>query len=307
MNIIYEGVDISNSVELRKADITDNAGGAADGVDLSFADTVGLWSKWKPLRGNRINLMEGGYSSGTMYCDSIIQSRGNIRLKGLSLPPEAKTEKSKAWEAIRFMEMAREITKLYGFVLEAYNITDHLYDRIDQSGETDFDFLFRRCILEGYALKICDNKVVIYNEQVYESRAAVKKILREQFDGDYEFKMISTGLYSACAINTGMSAGSVTKEIKPLSAPAGPVLRPRVYAASLAEAERYCRGLLRAANKNERSGRIQIKFDPQLTAGCCVEIGEVGLADGKYFIEQAIHRLKDGKTVLKLRKPLEGY
>lgn len=303
MNIIYEGVDITDTIEIRKADIIDNAGGCADSIDLSFADTEGLWSKWKPLKGHKINVLEGGFSSGIMFTDYINQARGSIRIKGLSLPPRAKTGKIKAWESIRFLQMAGEIASTNGFALETFGVTDHLYERLDQLNETDFDFLLRRCTLEGYSLKICNSKVVIYSEQDFETKAAVKTLSMDQFDGDYEFKAASTGLYSACVISSGV----ITKEYMPAAAPSGPVLKPRIYITSLAEAERYCKGLLRAANKNENTGRIQIELDPDLAAGSCVDIDGVGLAAGKYFIEQAVHWLKDKKTILKLRKPLEGY
>ncbi len=307
MNIIYEGVDITNSIEIRKADIIDNAGGCADSIDLSFADTEGLWSKWKPLKGHKINVLESGFSSGIMFTDCINQARGSIRIKGLSLPPKAKTGKTKAWESIRFLQMAGEIAGTHGFALETFGVTDHLYERLDQLNETDFDFLQRRCILEGYSLKICNGKVVIYSEQDFETKAAVKTLSMDQFDGDYEFKAASAGLYAACVINCSTLAGVITKEYIPALAPSGPILKPRIYVTSLAEAERYCKGLLRAANKNENTGRMQIELDPDLAAGSCVEIDGVGLADGKYFIEQAVHRLKEKKTIMKLRKPLEGY
>lgn len=303
MNIIYEGVDITDTIEIRKADIIDNAGGCADSIDLSFADTEGLWSKWKPLKGHKINVLESGFSSGIMFTDYINQASGSIRIKGLSLPPKAKTAKTKAWESIRFLQMAGEIAGTHGFALETFGVTDHLYERLDQINETDFDFLQRRCTLEGYSLKICNSKVVIYSEHDFETKAAVKTLSMDRFDGNYEFKAASTGLYSACVISSGV----ITKEYMPAVAPSGPVLKPRIYITSLAEAERYCKGLLRAANKNEDTGRIQIELDPDLAAGSCVEIDGVGLADGKYFIEQAVHRLKDKKTILKLRKPLEGY
>ncbi len=305
MNIIYEGVDITDAVEVQKADIIDNAGGIADSIDLCFSDTDGLWSKWKPQKGHKLNVLESGFSSGNMYVDSIVQSRGSIRLKGLSLPPGAKTEKSKAWESIRFMEMAKNIA--YGFTLEAYGVSDYSYSRIDQLSETDYSFLSRRCIMEGYAAKVCNGKLVIYDERSFEARASVKTIYQDGFDGDFEFKDVLAGLYSACTISCSSMAGTIQKEFRPMTAPAGPTLKPRIYVENLAQAERFSRGLLRAANKHEKTGRIQVQLDPELAAGSCVDMNGVGLADGKYFIEQAIHRLKHKKTVLKLRKPLEGY
>ncbi|WP_157833806.1 phage late control D family protein [Ruminiclostridium josui] len=308
MNIIYEGVDITDSIEVSKADIIDNAGGIADSIDLRFADTEGLWSKWKPLKGHKINVLEGGFSSGTMFTDYISQSRGSIRLKGLSIPLEAKTTKTKAWESIRLLGMAKEIAGRYGFVLETYGgVNDYLYERIDQINQADFEFLSYRCMLEGYVLKIWDGKVIIYDEQTYERKEPVKEIILEQLDGDYEFKTVSSGLFSSCSITSVTVSETITKEFKPSTAPVGPILKQKMFVSNLAEAERYCRGLLRYSNKTENIGRIKLELDPELAAGSCVDISGIGLADGKYFIDWAVHSLKEKKTILSLRKPLEGY
>jgi hypothetical protein len=64
---------------------------------------------------------------------------------------------------------------------------------------------------------------------------------------------------------------------------------------------------LRTVNKYEHTGKINIKLDTELAAGCNVNVKNFGFVDGKYFIDKAIHMLFDKKTILKLRRPLEGY
>lgn len=307
MNIIYEMKDITSSIDVRKSDIVENSGGVADSLELKFADTEGLWSKWKPQKGHKIEVLESGFFSGLMFVDYLNQNRGSLTIKALSTPLEARTGNFKAWENIRLLDMAKEISGKYGYTVDSYDVTNHMYMRVDQIYQADFEFLAYRCMLEGYALKITNEKVVIYDEHVFELKPAVKTIYADQLDGDYEFKTISTGLYSACHITSSSTDGINSSLFVPSAAPAGPVLKPKVYTSNQGETDRFARGILRSENKKESTGRLQIEYDAGLTAGSNVNILGLGMVDGKYFIENAVHKLVDKKTVLKLRKPLEGY
>ncbi|RCX20876.1 hypothetical protein DFR58_10178 [Anaerobacterium chartisolvens] len=307
MRVIYEGRDITGAVQIRKADITDNAGGIADSLELKLADTEGLWSKWKPQKGNKIEVIEKGFSSGQMFIDYIQQDRGGMRMKALPIPLNAKSSNTKAWESVRFLELASEISGKYGFELEVYGLENWLYERVDQIDRTDFEFLAWRCVLEGYALKLCGQKVVIYSQKQYEAKEPTRTVNLEKFDGDFDFSSVSIGLYSSCNITYAAQTGPISYTFKPSAASVGSVLKPKMYVNNQAEAERFAKNLLRAENKKEHTGRIQMELDTGLAAGCNINIAGIGLADGKYFVEQATHMLASEKTILKLRRPLEGY
>lgn len=307
MNILYEGVDITNRIEVNKADIFDNAGGNADSIELIFADTEGFWSKWKPQKGHKIEVKEEGYSSGLMYVDHLEQVRGKFIIKGLSTPPDAKTVNTRSWEKVGFLKFAKDIADKYGFQLQAYGIVDYKYERVDQIERADFEFLAYRCMLEGYMLKISNQKVIIYDEKYMESQDPARTVYLDELDGDYNFKSISVGLFNSCQVYSNSSSGFIKSEFKPSSDSPGPVLKRDIFVNSQAEADRYSRGLLRAVNKYESTGRIQIEISSKITAGNNINMDRIGFANGKYFIEQAVHRLVNRKSIFKLRKPLEGY
>lgn len=307
MNIIYEDVDISDSIEVLTADVYDNAGGIADSVRLVLSDTMGLWSKWKPEKGNRIEIAENYFSSGTMFIDHLEQSRGEFIIKAISLPPKAKTPNTKLWENIRFLKLAEEIAGKYDFTLQTYGIRDWQYHHVNQIEQPDFDFLAYRCLLEGYMLKICNEKVIVYDERSQERQDAVITVNVDDIDGAYNFKSTSTGLFKSCLVYCSTEKGLIKSSFEPPHGCTGPVLKRNVYADSQEEAMRFARGLLRAVNKGENTGRIQIELNPELAAGCNIEINQTGFGDGKYFIEQVIHKLTEGKTLLRLRRPLEEY
>lgn len=307
MNVIYEGTDITNDIDTIKADITDNSSGVADGLELVTSDIKKLWSRWKPQKSDALIIKQGSFSSGTMFVDQLEQSSGRFAIKALSVPPNAKTPNTRYWENVRFLEFAKDIAGKYGFAVETYGVTNWLYENVAQIEQPDFDFLHFRCLLEGYCLKITDKKVVIYDEKYLEQQEAVKDIYLDDIGTDYEMKSITVGLYNSCEVQCSRSDGIIKSAYKPQNAPVGSILKKNIYLSSQAEADRFAKGLLRCSNKFETFGRIQIQQDTGLASGCNVTLVDIGLLDGKSFVYQAVHKLINNKTVLKLRKPLEGY
>lgn len=304
MQLIYEGKDITNAVEINRADITDNAGGMADSLELWFTDPKGRWSQWKPKKNDMVQIKEKGFGTGVMYVDELEQRRGLFVIRALSIPQEAKTDRIKAWENVRFMEFAQELAGKYGFALQTFGIENHLYDRVDQFQKADFEHLAHRCLLEGYVLKLTNQKAVIYDERYMERLTPARTIYAEEMDGEFLFKSQSTGIFGSCQI----VHGDLSVDFIPAVGPFGPTLKPSgIRISSIGEGNRFCRGLLRAQNKMEHTGWCNIALDTRLAAGNNVTISGVGMADGKYFCQQAVHRLVAKKTYLRLRKPLEGY
>ncbi|MGI5839281.1 MAG: phage late control D family protein [bacterium] len=303
MQLIYQGKDITSAVEISRADIIDNSGGIADSIELQFNDPQSIWSQWQPQKGDRLQLREAGFDSGLMYVDELWQTNGVFAVRALSIPQTAKTPNTQAWEAVRFLEFATELAARHGFRLETYGITNHLYDRVDQVDEADFSFLAGRCRLEGYMLKLTDGKAVIYDERHMEAQAPVRTCTAGQLDGPYQFRDRVTDVFGACRLNYG----SISYEF---TAPgiAGPILKVNdIHVASLGEAERFAKGLLRSKNKYEMAGSLAVELDPGVAAGNTIGIQGVGMADGIHFCETVIHHLVAKKTVLKVRRPLEGY
>ncbi len=301
MQLIYQGKDIAPSVDIRHAEIVDNAGGVADSVELCFNDPQDVWSQWKPQKDDQVQLKKDGFNSGVMYVDELEQRRGVFIVRALSLPQEAKTERSQGWEQVRLLEIADELASRYGLRLEHYGLTNHLYERVDQREQADFAFLASRCALEGYSLKITDGRVVIFSERDMEAAPSSLTIAREDLDGEFTFWTRSTGIYGAASVRYG----TVGYEYR---VGPGPTFRVNdLYVSDQATAERFSRGLLRSKNKHEHTGFCTIRLAPGLAAGNIAAVTDMGMADGLYYCEQVRHNLVADRTHLRLRRPLEGY
>ena len=303
MQLIYEGKDITGDVDIRQADLIDNAGGKLDSLDLTLDDSKGYWSQWKPEKNHTLQVKDSGFNSGVMYVDEIVQQRGEVTLRALPIKQEAKTPNTKAYEKVQFLEIARIIASKYNLSLQTYGVTDYMYSRVDQSDQADLEFLALRCLMESCSLKISGGKLIIYGQPYMENQAPYREITINDIDGDFVYLDKSTEIFGACRVTSNGIEGE-------FSAPDvyGPALKYFDLAVgSIGEANRFATGLLRAKNCTEKTFSCQLRFDPGIAAGNTVQLSSFGLADGKYFAHQVIHRFIEGKTSLRLRKPLEGY
>lgn len=274
MQIIFEGVDISQDVDVNKCIAHDGAGSEADSITISFADLSGLWSKWNPQRGNSLRVKEGNYDSGHMYVDQIIKQAGRFIVEGISIPLQARVNKTKRWQNITFLSIARELAASYGLNLKAINVPDHPYETLTQFGMTDLGFLNRMCIRESCMLKIFDRTVVIYHEPTLEKGIPVLAFYNDQM-ADKEFVKKTEGIYSGCTIQyLNLSCKHLTGIFKDPGLSMFPELKINEKVNNIDEASRWARGYLRTSNKYQYSGWFDTRLEAGIAAGCLISVPE---------------------------------
>ncbi|KNF08559.1 hypothetical protein CLPU_6c00450 [Gottschalkia purinilytica] len=306
MQLIYKDTDITNEVDIIIANLVDNAGGKADSVEILLGDSKKYWRQWNPQKNDEIIIRKDGFDSGVMFIDELYIENSKFRINALSTPLDAKTKKTRSWENIRFKKLAYDIARDIGFTLETYGVEDWLYDRVDQVEKVNLEFLNERCILEGYCLKVTDEKLVIYDERKLENMSPALTITENILIGPYNFKTVNNKTYSSCLIRHLKEHEVIEYRYDDLNI-YGPTLKPNIRVSNLGEAERYSKNLLRNANKKEFQGRFYIKLDTSVSAGSIVEIKDMGSFNGNYIIDSITYYLTQGKSLLNVRKILEEY
>lgn len=303
MQLFYNGVDISTdkSVHLVSCLATDNIGGEADSLKLAFADFNGLWGEWQMARyaqfGDVIEAKKDGWTTGKMYVDEIMDTDTSFILNARSLPPKSRTADSTAWENVRFTKIASDLALLSGLELVTYSITDYEYVRFDRKQESPIKALNRLCLLEGYCLKITNGQAVIYDEKTFENLSSVAIIQPK----NYQFISNDIGRKSVALkwvdSNGELIQGTYSDDL--INAEIETVTDIPVY--NVAQAKRWCKGLLRHYNKNRFTGKTTIEQDLGLAAANVITTPK-----GDFFITKIQHELIGSKTHLWLRKPIEG-
>lgn len=306
MKLLYEGIDIAGKISINRCEHETNAERECDRLLMRFNDAEGLWNFWKPVRGEKVQLVDGADDTGVMYITSIRPENGLFTLRAVSMPLSGETVNSRSWEDVRLLQIGQDIASKHGLKFKTYGVTDRVYSYIKQERLTDFEFLHRRCQLEGCAMIIYDGALIIYDEHKLESQAAADTI-EVGVDGFFNYSDDSAQSYGSAEIVSGSFRGTYNDA----NGNAGRILRPKnpIDCVSNAEAARFAKGLLRQANKNARTGNFRRKLSRGYAAASVVNLktGKANVWDGKIFITRTRHNFLTGETKVFFRKPLEGY
>lgn len=332
ISLVYEGVNISRDIHsfLLDFSFTDNAHGKSDDLQITFEDREGLWrGAWFPEKGAKLkaaiiakNFNKDGQVQtlpcGTFSIDEINVSwpPGTCQIKGVSALVSSairREKKTHAWENISLSGIANDMAMRGGMKLFWEASDDPLYGRRDQDDESDMEFLRRMCEEAGLSLKIADEKIIVFDEEKYESRAAVCSITPESGVLSCSFTSQAGSAYKACTVkwHDSVTKTKIDYTYEPPNAPkVGHTLVVNERVENIAEAESLAKKKLRVQNKKEVTGEIALLGNVNLSAGLNVLLSGFGAFDAKYAIDTAHHSYSHGSgyvTKLSLHKVLEGY
>lgn len=287
-NIIVDGVDVTDRIQIIDDVLyaTDRAGAKADNIKM----LVGSSSDFNIRNGQSVAVKFGGYTSGNMTVDKISPTTQNAVVEAVSASAKAKKKKSRHYSKVRFFDIINDVALETGFSVY-YNgtIENRYYESVSRFCETALAFLNRLCIREGYALKVDDNRIIIYDKDSAEAAKSVLKITQETAIGNnVTFKDTSCVTESVRVQYFDLAKGSKIEYTAGI-AEQGEQTVITEYVNDLAEAERFSKGYIREANKNCITAVALIPINTDIAATSTVDFVGFGRYDGKYFIEEVTH------------------
>ena len=279
LSVEYKGVDITGSIEVERCWIDQYAEAHGDTIKVIFADPDRLWDSWAPQTGDQIRVYDGHIDSGVQYVRGIAPKVGRYEITAGSIPIGAEQKRRAGWGQVTKMHLAREIAARYGLEIKTYGITDHKFYHLRQEDESDLLFLQRLCLIEGDALIIYDNNLVLYSEAYLEGQEPKQLI---DLDEDNAPEYGKEQLYTALSLRNGATeytTGSDLSRVKAVTLP--------IYIDSKGSAERYAKNLLHHCNKMTKGGTFYVSpLAEGYTAGSVAAIKTRGMSsfDGKIFI-----------------------
>jgi len=331
LQLIYENKDITQDLQqyLVGWTFTDNLSGQADDLQITLEDKGRRWmGRWMPEEGAvirariiRQNWEKEGKSDsldlGQFEIDEIEFSGppSTVQIKALSVPSSSALKgqrKNRAWEKTRLSVVAKDVARANRLSLFYDTDDDPEYDRVDQTEETDLEFLSRMCNDAGLCLKISDARIVIFDEQKYEQRPVIGTISRgDENVIQYSGRRTLTGVYRACRVvyHDEKKDRTIRHTFTPPNPPkTGRILVVNEQVESIKQAERLAKKRLRERNREGVTFSLSLTGNIRYLAGQTVQLAGFGSWDGKYIITQATHAQQNGYTTgLSLRKCLEGY
>lgn len=330
IQVIYQDTDISKyiNLDLLSFSYTDNASGSADDVSIELNDAKRKWiSKWVFEQGDifqvdivtlnwRKNDEQKRLPCGIFMVDEPEYSGrpSVITLNGISTPANSNfmhTKRNKEWKNISLKGLSTEIANRYGLELFYDSKKNPTFKNRSQSDETDAGFLQETCEDTGFAFKVTDNKIIIFNEQEYESKKEVATFHENESTVlDYSFKPTLTNTaYSGVSLK--YFDAKTNRNIEYLFALKEIDEEDKVYqlnrrVGSLSEAKQLAQSTLRKLNKKQVTATLNLVGDTRLLASSTIMLKGFGSFSGKYYIDKATHGLSSYTTSLELHKVLGG-
>lgn len=342
--IKYDDKDISADLKpyLKSLSYTDALSGEADDLQITLEDRKGLWqSDWMPEKGALLDAsltasawenlfaVDESFVLGLFEIDEIT-SQGypsEVQIKAVSVPDNNTLrgiEKTRSWEKTELKVIAQDIADGAKMKLVYSAAENPVLDRAEQTEQSDLSFLYALCNEKGLALKICDNQIVIFDEEEYEQADAKITIVKpgtvytpdENEEMTYITRILSykftskvRDVYAACHVKYSKGENKETIEAT-FTVPdkKGKTLQVNEQVENQADAEKIAKKKLREKNKDEITGSFSLPGSFALAASVVLNVLGFGVFDGKYIITNARHDVGSGYTTsIDIRRCLNGY
>lgn len=302
--IKINNVDITEDVEVLDAKVIDKAIGI-DLLDVTLSNRNSDWKRWSIEEDDTIELEKDGFKTGVMYVNIIRIYNGRCILKASSLKRDNRILNTYTLENTTLSKIAETTATAINMQLETYNLNNYEYERIDCVDESYISYLTKRGMLEGYNVKVANNKIIMYNVKEFEGKRAIESFGIADFIGEFEVSRNNLETYSKCKMYcypTATNAASGTVEYTDAKVKGGSLITPKVKISNLAEGQRFSKNILEYKNRNYINVYIEVEFKRNLAGSSVIEIKDIGRYSGRYFIEQIQQDMFNNVSYILARK-----
>ncbi len=341
-----QGKDISEEISkyLLSLDYTDNMIGQVDDLSISLEDRAQLWAgDWFPERGAKIAVTLKMYNRDSLDAGTQELKLGNfeideievknapavVTIKAVSTTFEGGlrgVKKNRSWDKVTVKKVATDIAESNKLSLDWYCNDNPELDHVEQSDESDLEFLQKVIKDAGFGMKIDDKKIILFDELELEKAEPKIKLIHPGIAAtttntenelktvdrflDYSLKAKTRDVYKACHVSyrKGKDKQTVEATYTDASKQTGQTLEVSEQCKTVAEAERLAKKRLREKNKEEFTAVFSLYGDFIYAAGQTILLEKFGAFDGKYILTKVSMKFGGGFTAsLDLRRCLNGY
>lgn len=309
LDISYKGNKLDEKIQERITSFsyTDVASGSSDSVSITLENIDKKWmNAWYPEKGSTIagkvsvkNWEKSGkkrtFNCGTFVIDDISFSGRPLvaTIKAVAVPASTGfkvTKKSKTWEDVTIEQIASKIAAAAGIKLY-YSAPTIRISEVEQSNETDSSFLFSLCEKYGLAMKVYNQKLVIFSEEEYEKKNKIVTIDEKDMES-WSFNTTMDGTYTGVKLSYTKPSTNKTTSVT-----VGTSERLYEYNAqvdSQYDAELQAKAKLRSENKKAKTMEIKIMANENIIASGIIKVTGLGKLNGLYYVDTVKHSIGTG-------------
>ena len=143
-------------------------------------------------------------------------------------------------------------------------------------------------------LKVYKKALVIFDKTIYEAKGISAFFREKDFDGSYEWEESLVGTYTGATISYTVPQKKKNAKQQVISVTVGDpkrLLNISQKADSEAEAQRIAKAKVNTENEKACTLSFSAMADPEVLASCNIELKDMGIMSGKYFVTKVTHNM----------------
>ena len=317
--LLYNGKNATAQVSpyLASFTYTDVSSGSSDTISVELNDRDRKWiGPWLPQTGDRLkptirtqnwdaDNIKTSFLCGA-FCVDNFSFRGNpikMSLDGVAIPATSSfksTKRTQTYEKTNLKEIGQKVAERAGIAL-FYEAKEMTIEKVEQNDQDDCSFYNSLVTKYGFAMKIFNGKIVVFDEATYEQKPTIATLTEEDFDPNWSWNTSIAGTYTGVKYEYTNSKKNKTFTVE--AGGGNRIKTSNTAADNLSDAITIALAELNTANKGTTTMSITLKAQLGLIASDCVEIKGLQRLDGKYYIEKITHSIGSGyKMALEMRR-----
>lgn len=321
VSLTYNGRSATQMAKyLESFKYTDVASGSSDSISIDLNDKDRRWiNGWFPRNGDRLKpkIIRHDWDApgkttkmncGTFVIDDFSFKGGPLgcTIDALAIPSTSGfkvTERTNTYENTNLKEIGEAVAKRSGLTLY-YEAPTISIESVAQDKQADCTFYNDLVVKYGLALKIYNDRMVVFDEAVYEAKPVVATITEADFEPGWQWNTTLTGTYTGVKYQY-----THTEKNKTFTVDVGGgdrILTCNDAANNQTEATAIALAKINNANKSTTTMKITLRLPAwNIVATNCIQINGLGQLSGKYYVEQAVTTVSASggtKVSLSLRK-----
>lgn len=301
MELFYEGKNITGDVQITEARGRDVSGGRSDSLEL-VVEHAHVWHRWGPQADDRIELIQGRYSTGRLYINAVAAEDDQYRILATSVKTAARRKRHVTFQGKTLEAIMKQCAGECGMDQRIFGLDKNLYyPYLQRPGVGCAAFLDWLAGLEGAVLKTYSGRFTMIGipEAQRLPPAEVLELSDEQAGVTYQrrdFEKIKA-LTVCTPYATVMSVDESAQEGETRVVCGLPARDP-------ATAARWAAGMQLRHNRNAEQLTVESDFREGWSA--MVRLDVTGCtAAGKWMIDEVEHDFAEGRSKAVLVRCLE--
>ena len=302
VRLYYQGVDITDEVDIIECVMQDRSGAAADCLNLKV-DHADEWFRWGTQKNDKIRVTRAGYDSKTMFLNTIVPEDGAYRIYATGTKAVPFAARWQAFEKMQFQAIMAGCAGECGMGFGSWGVNAGEYRYLMRQNESAPVFMERLANREGAVLKSMDGRFTAIGILYAQGLQAMHTVELEDDQLDSEYIDRRDLSWSGVEIRSLFGNG------KAKDATAGGA-QNRVITDLCVEddatAYRWAKGILMNHNRQSEILNLTMDFNPGYTAMVHIKVSSQTDAKGDWVIDRVEQDLLNGRTKARMLRSVTG-